>query len=104
MVAKPAFKLIWDKRALKQLEDILDYLSTQSKDDPFIVKSAIVNRLEIIRKSPLVVESDKLKDPLNSNFRAFVVFNYRITYQIELDRAEIRILRVRHTSREPLGY
>ena len=104
MVAKPAFKLIWDKRALNQLEDILDYLSTQSKDAPLIVKSAIVDRLEIIRKSPLVVESDKLKEPLNSNFRAFVVFNYRITYQIELDRTEIRILRVRHTSREPLGY
>lgn len=104
MVAASEFKLIWDKSALNQLEDILAYLSTQSKDAPKIVKSAIVDKLEIIRKSPLIAEPDKLKDPLTSSFRAFVVLNYRITYQIELDKAQIRILRIRHTSREPLGY
>jgi hypothetical protein len=47
---------------------------------------------------------DKLKEPLNKNFRAFVVYSYRVTYQINMEAKEIRILRIRHTSREPLGY
>ena len=49
-------------------------------------------------------EVDKLKAPSDMDFRAFIVFSYRITFQIKLEAKEIRILRVRHTSREPLGY
>jgi plasmid stabilization system protein ParE len=49
-------------------------------------------------------EVDKLKAPSGMDFRAFIVFSYRITFQIKLEAKEIRILRVRHTSREPLGY
>jgi len=47
---------------------------------------------------------DKLKESPNKDFRAFVVYSYRLTYQIKIDAKEIRVLRVRHTSREPLGY
>ncbi len=32
----------------------------------------------------------------------YVIYNYRITFKIELDT--IKILRVRHTSREPLEH
>jgi plasmid stabilization system protein ParE len=104
MVKSSSFKLIWDRRALDHLKDILAYLEKQSTQAPVIVKTAILERLELIKTRPLTSEADKLKDPLNKDFRAFVVFSYRITYQIKTDKKEIRVLRVRHASREPLGY
>jgi hypothetical protein len=38
------------------------------------------------------------------HFRAFVIYNYRITYQVKEAAKEICILRIRYTSREPLEY
>ena len=104
MVKSSSFKLIWDGEALDQLKEILEYLDEQSEQAPKIVKKAIFERLLAVQRNPLTSEVYKLKDPMNVDFRAFVVFSYRVTYQIENVKKEIRVLRVRHTSREPLGY
>jgi len=104
MVKSSSFKLIWDGEALDQLKEILEYLDEQSEQAPKIVKKAIFERLLVVQRNPLTSEVDKLKEPMNVDFRAFVVFSYRVTYQIENVKKEIRVLRVRHTSREPLGY
>ena len=104
MVKPGLFKIVWDRKALAHFKDILAYLEKQSPRAPKIVKDAILSRLDLIKTNPLICETDKLKDPANKEFRAFVVFSYRITYQIKSDIKEIRVLRVRHTSREPLGY
>jgi plasmid stabilization system protein ParE len=104
MVKAVSFKLVWDRKALDHLNDILTYLEKQSKQAPKIVKTAILERLELIKTNPLTTEADKLKNPISIDFRAFVVFSYRVTYQIKTDKKEIRVLRIRHTSREPLGY
>jgi len=97
-------KIIWDRKALDHFKDILTYLEKQSDQAPKIVKTAIISRLDFIKKKTLICELDKLKDSPNKDFRAFVVFSYRVTYQIKSDLKEIRVLRIRHTSREPLGY
>ena len=104
MVKSSSFKIIWDRKALDNFKEILTYLEKQSNQAPRIVKEAITSRLEIIKINPLIAESDKLKDHPNKDFRAFVIFSYRVTYQIKNGTKEIRILRIRHTSREPLGY
>lgn len=104
MVKQSSFKVIWDVEALNQLKEILTYLEEQSRQASKIVKKGILDRINQIKKNPLICEADKLKFPTDENFRAFIVFSYRITYQFKLDKKEIRILRVRHTSREPLGY
>lgn len=104
MVKPTSFKIIWDRKALDHLKDILTYLEKQSKQAPKIIKNAILSRLDLIKANPLICELDKLKDSPNKDFRAFVVFSYRVTYQIKSDSKEIRVLRIRHTSREPLGY
>lgn len=103
-MVKPSYKIIWDRKALDHFKDILTYLEKQSRQAPRIVKDAIISRLDVIKTNPLIAELDKLKDSPNKDFRAFVVFSYRVTYQIKSDAKEIRVLRVRHTSREPLGY
>jgi len=104
MVKPASWRIIWDREALDHFKDILTYLEKQSKQAPKIVKIAIVDRLGLIRTNPLICEYDKLKDSPNKDFRAFVIFSYRVTYQIKFDKKEIRVLRIRHTSREPYGY
>lgn len=103
-MVKPQYKIIWDRKALDHFKDILAYLEKQSKQAPKIVKAAVIDRLNVIKTNALISEQDKLKDSPNNDFRAFVVFSYRVTYQIKSDAKEIRVLRIRHTSREPLGY
>jgi plasmid stabilization system protein ParE len=104
MVKVTSSKLIWDRIALDNFKEILEYLEKQSSQAPKIVKGAILARLEVIKTNPNITELDKLKDAPNKDFRAFIVYNYRVTYQIKTDLKEIWILRIRHTSREPLGY
>lgn len=104
MVAAKSFKIVWDRNALDNLKEILTYISKQSNQAPKIVKDSVLEKLEIIKTNALICEADKLKDGPNKNFRAFIVYSYRITYQIKIETREIRIIRIRHTSREPLGY
>ncbi len=98
------YQIVWDKLALEHFSDILDYLQTKSEDAPAIVLDTVLDRLDQLSGNPLLVEVDRLKTPKDENFRAFVVFSYRVTYQIHHETNQIRILRVRHTSREPKGY
>ncbi len=86
------------------MKEILTYLEKQSNQAPKIVKRGIIEKIDLIKSNPLISESDKLKDLPNKDFRAFVIYSYRVTYQIKDDIKEIRIVRIRHTSREPLGY
>lgn len=103
-MVKFSYKIIWDRKTLDHFKDILTYLEKHSEQAPKIVKDAIISRLDLIKTNPLISEFDKLKDSPNQDFRAFVVFSYRVTYQIKSELKEIRVIRIRHTSREPLGY
>lgn len=104
MINPKPFTIIWDRIALDDFKDILDFLSKQSSQAPKIVREGVLSRLNEIKTNPLIFELDKLKDGPNKEFRAFVIYNFRITYQIKVAINEIRILRIRHTSREPFGY
>ena len=99
-----AFKITWDRNALDNFKEILGFLAKQSPQAPKIVKEGVLNRLEVIGQNANICEVDKLREIPNKEFRAFVVYSYRVTYQIKAETKEIRILRIRHTSREPLGY
>ncbi|MDP2335757.1 MAG: type II toxin-antitoxin system RelE/ParE family toxin [Bacteroidota bacterium] len=104
MIRQKSYRIIWDRIALDEFKDILDFLSKQSFQATKIVRKGVFSRLTDIEKNPLIFEIDKLKEYPNEEFRAFVIYNLRITYQIKEVTKEIRILRIRHTSREPLGY
>jgi mRNA-degrading endonuclease RelE of RelBE toxin-antitoxin system len=104
MIKPKSYTIIWDRIALDHFKDILDFLSKHSSQAPKIVKEGILSRLDEVKKNALIFEIDKLKDNPNQEFRAFVIYNYRVTYQIKEDTKEIRVLRIRHTRREPFGY
>lgn len=104
MINQKPYSIIWDRNALEQFKNILAFLLNQSAQAHKIVKEGILSRIEELKRNPFIFEIDQLKDNPNSEFRAFVIYNYRITYQIEEASKEIRVLRIRHTSREPFGY
>ena len=104
MVKQKSYSIIWDRIALDHFKDILDFLSKQSPQAPKIVKEGVLSRLNDVKKNALIFETDKLKDYPHKEFRAFIIYSYRITYQIKVASKEIRVIRIRHTSREPFGY
>lgn len=104
MVKQKSYTIIWDRVALDHFKEILDFLSKQNSQAPKIVKEGVLSRLDDVKKNALIFEVDKLKDNPTKEFRAFVIYSYRVTYQIKVATKEIRILRIRHTSREHLGY
>ena|SRR5665647_1428550 len=104
MIKPKSYTIIWDRIALDDFKNILGFLSKQSFQAPKVVKKGIYSLLSDIERNPFIFEIDKLKDDRNKEFRAFVIYNFRITYQIKEITKEIRILRIRHTSREPFGY
>lgn len=101
---KGSFSIVWDTEALEHFKEILTFLSKRSAHAPSIVKSAVLSHLEAVSINPLICGIDKLNTHQNKTFRAFVVYSYRVTYQIVLDQNQIRVLRIRHTSREPMEY
>jgi mRNA-degrading endonuclease RelE of RelBE toxin-antitoxin system len=104
MINRKSYTIIWDRIALDYFKEILDYLSKQSSQAPNIVRDGVLSRLDAVKTNPKVFEVDKLKDSPNDEFRAFVIYNYRITYQIKVETKEIWVLRIRHVSQEPFGY
>ena len=104
MVNKRLFKIIWDRQALDNFKEILTFISKQSPQAPRIVKNGVLSKLKTIKINPFICETDKLNEAQNEEFRAFIIYSYRVTYQIKMTTKEIRILRIRHTSMEPLEY
>lgn len=100
MVGKKRFKVIWTEAAVTQLKEIYRYIKKDSETAAKHVKEKILESTKILGINSDVYQSDILKDNNKGNYRAYTVFSYRISYKIENDF--IYILRVRHTSREPL--
>ena len=95
--------LVWDKVALNQLKEIYDNLKT---GDNLVyakeVKNSILKKCKELLENPNLYEQDRFKSDNDGSFRAFEKFKYRVAYKIT--EKQIRILRVRHTSREPIEY
>lgn len=100
MVKKKTYTVLWDEVALKELDHELHYLQKKSANAPRIITSGMVSKIKSIKENPFICEVDRLKLKNDGSYRAFIVFRYRVSYRIVKDT--IRILRIRHTSREPL--
>jgi len=95
-------KIVWDKKAILQMEEVYQYLKEHSTQSANKVRKSIKETIRKLSKHPEIYPMDRLKYNNDGSFRAFEVYSYRITYRVMEN--EIRILRVRHTSREPLDY
>lgn len=94
-------KIVWSKTALKQFEAAINYIGEDSIQNAEKVRREILEKIENIT-NPEIYSTDKYKTNNDGSYRAFELHRYRIAYRIT--EKEIRIFRIRHTSREPKDY
>jgi plasmid stabilization system protein ParE len=101
-MAKKKVEIVWSNQATGNFIKILEYLSTQSNSTMNMVGNSILDEIDRLAKNPYVHPVDRFKKKNDNHFRACVVFSYRISYHVSEN--QINILRIRHTSREPLEF
>lgn len=84
------------------MEEAIKHIALDSIQQAEKVRLTILLKVARLATHPAVYPPDKYKKDNNGNFRAFELYRYRISYYESA--TEIRILRVRHTSREPKEY
>lgn len=92
----------WSKRAIAELLKAYEYIYQDSPKNAAKVRDEIIDLTIELSKHPEAYPPDKYKKNNDGNWRAFEKYRYRISYRIM--KKEIRIVRMRHTSRSPLYY
>jgi addiction module RelE/StbE family toxin len=94
-------EIVWTETAQNQLEDIYFYLLEITKSDslPEKIVETIYNSVSILKSNSEIYEWDEIKQPNTKDYRAYEIYNYRVSYKITDNF--IFILRIRHTSRNP---
>jgi len=95
-------KIVWNKRPSKSLSKALKQISEDSMLAAERVEAAILMAIEELKIEPEKYPPDKYKINNSGSFKAFEIYNYRISYKYT-DK-EIRILRVRHVRQRPKNY
>ena len=85
-----------------QLQKAYEYIFERSFQSAQKFRIEIFEIAENLKDNPLIYPLDKNRNNNNGSIRAFELYSYRVAYQITTK--EIRILRVRHTSREPKSF
>jgi addiction module RelE/StbE family toxin len=96
------YQVIWSDIAKEQLKEVYKYIKKDSEINAKKVRTQILLSTRLLATGKEIYKADELKEGNKGNYRAYIIYSYRITYKIET--ATIQILRVRHTSREPLKH
>lgn len=102
MVKVKKYRVIWSDNAKAQLKEIYLYIKQKSNQGAKQVKTEILSSTRVLETGKEIYKADLLKKDNDGTYRAYVVYSYRIVYRIY--KTDIFILRVRHTSREPMEY
>jgi plasmid stabilization system protein ParE len=102
MAKKKIRTIVWSKNATKQYYQILEYLAEEAPDAVSIVGNALLDMIDALALEYNNYPPDRFKKNNDGTFKAALVFNYRVSYRI--NEKDIFILRIRHTSREPMNY
>lgn len=102
MVKSRKRKVVFVADAENQFEELLSFLKRESPIGMRIVRDAILLRVKQLPMHPFMHEEDSLCDDNDGSVRFFTVYHVRISYQVADNL--ILIIRIRHTSREPLNY
>lgn len=94
--------IIWDDEAKLYFKAAIKYIKQESPQGAEKVRKEILKSINSLSINPLLFEADKFKKKNKGAYRAFTVYHYRVTYKIT--DSHIYILRLRHTSQDPLEY
>lgn len=92
----------WNKAAEKQFAEAIEYIEEDSLQNAEKVGADLLDCITKLGKHPERFTKDKFKIENDGSFRAFELHHYRVSYRYI--KSEIRILRIRHTSRCPKPY
>jgi addiction module RelE/StbE family toxin len=93
---------VWTPQAKAELRKAYDYISKDSPQNARKVVDELTRIADQLPAQPEMFPADKFKKNNDGTWRAFEKYHYRISYRITA--AEIRIVRMRHTSRTPVQY
>jgi plasmid stabilization system protein ParE len=95
-------RLLIANEAQKQLRNAYEYILKDSvqQAEGFLVE--IMNSFKTLVKFPEKYPVDKYKKDNDGSFRAYEMYRYRITYQLNSDT--IIIVRIRHTKMNPVQF
>ncbi|HOS84743.1 MAG TPA: type II toxin-antitoxin system RelE/ParE family toxin [Bacteroidales bacterium] len=102
MVTSNKLLVVWDNQAKETLKKELKHIRKTSSQGAETIKQKIFEIIQNLPNNPFAFEEDTLKINNDGSYRRFFVFSYRIVYRVTEN--SIQILRIRHTSREPLQY
>lgn len=94
--------VVWSKRAVAELRKAYEYIDQDSPQNARKFRDTLIDLTLQIPNHPEAYPLDKYKSSNDGSWRAFEKYRYRISYRILKD--EIRIVRMRHTSRNPTQY
>jgi plasmid stabilization system protein ParE len=92
----------WNRRAINQFVKAIEYIGEESLQNAEKVQSDILAAISSLAAHPEKFSPDKYKLNNDSSFKAFELHHYRISYRFY--HKQIRIIRIRHTKRNPKPY
>lgn len=94
-----ADKIVWNTKVRQQYANILNYIADNSIRNAENVRDEIQQKLTALLLHPKKYPADKYKIGNDGNYRAFTVFQYRLSYRIK--GKEIQVLSIRHSKMLP---
>ncbi len=94
--------IVIDNEVKAQLKEAYDYIRQNSPQSARKIISKITLSIGELSKHPEKYPPDKYRLDRDVSFRAYEIERFRIAYH--LSPPHIQIIRIRHTSREPLLY
>ena len=92
----------WNKHAIHQLARAIGYIEKESVQNAEKVKNDLLAEISALVANPGKYNPDKYHIQNDGSFRAFELHRYRVSYRYT--HKEIRIVRIRHTKRNPKPY
>jgi len=93
----------WNKAAIKQLIDAIEFIEDAGfRSYAEELEKDILYKVRNLPANSINYPLDKYRRNNDGTYRAFEVENYRISFRSKDD--EIRIVRIRHTSRRAKNY
>lgn len=93
----------WNKAAVHQLLSAIEFLEEKGL---YLyaeqLESDVLSRIKTLPQNPTKYPQDKYRRQNDGYYRAFEVDHYRVSYRFS--KTEIRIVRIRHTSRRIRKY
>jgi plasmid stabilization system protein ParE len=92
----------WSKPAERQYIAAIEYILNDSVQNAENLERKLSDKIKLVSVLPETCPPDKYKINNDGRYRAFTLFNYKVSYRIEGNT--IRILRFRHTKMKAKYY